>query len=57
MVKQYKILRAKYPFELSEEVEKNLERGWKLQGGVSSMTVPTGILGPDPEYCQAMVKE
>ena len=49
---KYKVLKEFYLFELEDKVNRNLEGGWKPQGGISYWS-----LGLKDIYLQAMVKE
>lgn len=48
----YRAVEETSPYKLQNEVEKLLEQGWKLQGGIAIMKS-----GMYDYYCQAMVKE
>jgi hypothetical protein len=56
MITDYRIFESNDRIELCERVKEHIELGWQPQGGVNVVMVPGGILGPDREYSQAMVK-
>jgi len=49
---EYKIVASEYRHIIMDEVNKLLQEGWKLQGGISSSWNTTGGF-----FCQAMVKD
>lgn len=50
MKKQYKILEANTPDELTNKVNVLMDYGWSPEGGV------TALLSDPPKYTQAMVR-
>lgn len=54
-MKEYKVVTAAKLDELVEEVNKRIQEGWQLQGGVSGSVAAIG-LALQTRYAQAMVK-
>ncbi len=55
----YKIVISKNQYTFHHEVEKELNNGWELVGGVSqTLTQPSGYLNmQDIQYAQALTKK
>jgi hypothetical protein len=58
-VKRYAIISAPNPGQFCRAVQKALEEGWELQGGLSTVIVPVGVIDQKLAlvYTQAVVKE